>query len=62
MVQTAIRQVDPCGGGLEYLHRSPVGRKRRQKGNPVPGGITGPPWICFRPQMSSGRHLLCWVP
>jgi hypothetical protein len=33
----------PCGGGLEYLHRSPTSRKRRQKGNPVPGGITGPP-------------------
>jgi hypothetical protein len=32
-----------CGGGLEYLHRSPASRKRRQKGNPVPGGITGPP-------------------
>jgi hypothetical protein len=35
--------LDPCGGGLEYLHRSPASRKRRQKGNPVPGGITGPP-------------------
>jgi hypothetical protein len=31
----------PCGGGLEYLHRSPTSHKRRQKGNPVPGGITG---------------------
>jgi hypothetical protein len=30
-------------GGLEYLHRSPVSRKRRRKGNTVPGGITGPP-------------------
>jgi hypothetical protein len=19
-------------------------------------------WICFRPQMRGGRHLLCWVP
>jgi hypothetical protein len=28
----------PCGGGLEYLHHSPASRKRRQKGNPVPGG------------------------
>jgi hypothetical protein len=34
---------DPCGGGLEYLHRRPASRKRRQKGNPVPGGITEPP-------------------
>jgi hypothetical protein len=32
----------PCGGGLEYLHRSPASRKRLQKGNPLPGGITGP--------------------
>jgi hypothetical protein len=33
----------PCGGGLEYLHRCPACRKRRQKGNPVPWGITEPP-------------------
>jgi hypothetical protein len=32
-----------CGGGLQYLHRSPASRRRRRKGNPVPGGITGPP-------------------
>jgi hypothetical protein len=32
----------PRGGGIEYFHRSPASRKRRQKGNPVPGGITGP--------------------
>jgi hypothetical protein len=26
----------PCGGGLEYLHRSsPASRKRRHKGNTV---------------------------
>jgi hypothetical protein len=30
----------PCGGGLEYL---PASCKRRQNGNPVLGGITGPP-------------------
>jgi hypothetical protein len=29
--------------GLEYLHRSPASCRRRQKGNQVPGGITGPP-------------------
>jgi hypothetical protein len=29
--------IDPCGDGLEYLHRSPASRKRQQKGNPVPG-------------------------
>jgi hypothetical protein len=27
---------------MEYLHRSPASRKRRRKGNPVPGGISGP--------------------
>jgi hypothetical protein len=26
-----------CEGELEYLHCSPASRKRRQKGNPVPG-------------------------
>jgi hypothetical protein len=31
----------PCGGGVEYLHRSPASPRRRRKGNPVPGGITG---------------------
>jgi hypothetical protein len=33
----------PCGGGLEYLHRGPASGKRRQKGNPAPGGISAPP-------------------
>jgi hypothetical protein len=32
---------NPCGGGLEYLHRNPASLKRRQKGNLVPGGISG---------------------
>jgi hypothetical protein len=31
----------PCGGGLEYLHRSPARRRRRRKWNPVPWDITG---------------------
>jgi hypothetical protein len=31
--------------GFEYLHRSPESRRRRRKGNHVPGVITGPP--CF---------------
>jgi hypothetical protein len=26
---------DPCGGGLEYLHRNPASHKRWRKGNPV---------------------------
>jgi hypothetical protein len=34
--------LSPRGGRLEYLHRSPANRRRRRKGNPVPGGITGP--------------------
>jgi hypothetical protein len=34
---------NPCGGVAEYLHRSPASLRRRRKGNPVPGGITGPP-------------------
>jgi hypothetical protein len=35
----------PCGGGLEYLHRSIDSRRKRPKGNPVPGGVlvTVPP-------------------
>jgi hypothetical protein len=28
------------GDGIEYLYRSAVSRKRRQKENPVPGGVT----------------------
>jgi hypothetical protein len=24
---------DPCGGGLEYLHRDPASRKKRRKGS-----------------------------
>jgi hypothetical protein len=27
---------------VEYFHRSPASRRKRRKGNPVPGGITGP--------------------
>jgi DNA-binding Lrp family transcriptional regulator len=33
----------PCGGGVEYPHRSPASGRRRRKGNPVPGGISVPP-------------------
>jgi hypothetical protein len=32
----------PCDAGVERLHRSPA-RHRRRNGNPVPGGVTGPP-------------------
>jgi hypothetical protein len=33
----------PCGGGIEYLHRSPASRKRQRKANPVPRAISRPP-------------------
>jgi hypothetical protein len=26
------RASDPCGGGVEYLHRDPASRRRRRKG------------------------------
>jgi hypothetical protein len=43
MGSNPTRGMDPARGGwLEYLHRSPVS-KRRLKGNPVLGGIPGPP-------------------
>jgi hypothetical protein len=29
--------------GLEYLYRIPASHRRRRNGNPLPGGITGPP-------------------
>jgi hypothetical protein len=45
-LELVLERVNPCGGGLEYLHRSPASRKRRCERNPVPGGITGPPyWV-----------------
>jgi hypothetical protein len=34
----------PCGDGVEYLHRSRASRRRLWKRNPVPRGITGPPY------------------
>jgi hypothetical protein len=33
----------PYGGGLEYPYRSPGSRRRRRKGNPVSGTVSGPP-------------------
>jgi hypothetical protein len=41
--------------GLEYLHHSPVSRKRRSKGNPVTRGITGPPCPWEKEMLQSGR-------
>jgi hypothetical protein len=40
--ETITQNATPCGGGIEYLHHSPVSSKRRQKGTPVPGVKTGP--------------------
>jgi hypothetical protein len=34
----------PCGGGLEYLHRSLARLRGRRKGNTVPGGKLGYPF------------------
>jgi hypothetical protein len=33
----------PCGGGIEYLHRSPASRKRRRKGTQCPEVYLGHP-------------------
>jgi hypothetical protein len=35
--------VDIREGGFKYFHRSPASCRRQRKGNPVRGGITGPP-------------------
>jgi hypothetical protein len=37
----------PYGGRLEYLHHSPTNHRRQQRGNPVPGSVSGPPchWV-----------------
>jgi hypothetical protein len=29
---TTYIDINPCGGGVEHLHREPASRKRRQKG------------------------------
>jgi hypothetical protein len=42
-INLSVHYFYQCGGGLEYPHRSPTNRRRRRKGNPVPGHITGPP-------------------
>jgi hypothetical protein len=47
-----------CGGGFEYLHRSPASRRKWRRGNPVPGGITGPP--CSRGILIQGSVPPGW--
>jgi hypothetical protein len=32
-----VKKRNPCGGGVQYFHRSPASRRRRRKGNAVPG-------------------------
>jgi hypothetical protein len=52
-----LRGRAPCGDGLQYLLRSPA---RRRKGNPVPGGITGPPcnyYEIIRPRVPGDSNL-----
>jgi hypothetical protein len=48
-------RVVPYGGRVEYLYRSPTSRRRRWKGNPVPGGITRPP--CSWGDINTGTWL-----
>jgi hypothetical protein len=54
--------ITPRGGGLEYLHRCPASCKRRHKGNPVPGGITGPPcsWGIRFPMIFHNEKYVYW--
>jgi hypothetical protein len=42
-INNVIEKSTPWGGRLEYFHCSPESRRRQQKGNLVPEGITGPP-------------------
>jgi hypothetical protein len=63
----ALHSLTPCGGGLEYLHRSPASHKRRRRGNTVSvetvmygywSSVTWPVSDCtvgHRPVLSSER-------
>jgi hypothetical protein len=31
-VRSSVEVTNPCGGGVEYLHRDPASRKRRRNG------------------------------
>jgi hypothetical protein len=63
-LQLKLHQISHlCRSRLKYLHRSPESRKRQQKGNPVPGGINGPPcsWgIWMRGPRLPGWGSLRW--
>jgi hypothetical protein len=41
MLHTDYDQTNSCGEGCRIT--PPASRRRRRKGNPVPGGTTGPP-------------------
>jgi hypothetical protein len=43
LMQKKVDRLFPYEGGIEYLHRRPARRKRRRKGNPVPGVSLGHP-------------------
>jgi hypothetical protein len=45
-IYKTILPITPCGGGLEYLHRSPASPIKQRKENPVPEGIPRPPYHC----------------
>jgi hypothetical protein len=32
-IDSSLSQTHPCGGGAEYFHRDPAGRRRRRKGS-----------------------------
>jgi hypothetical protein len=49
------------GGRLEYLHHNPVSRRRRRKGNPVPGGITRPPYHWEHKYRDLGPQVGGWT-
>jgi hypothetical protein len=53
-----LTAINPCGGGLEYLHRNPASCKGRQRGNPVPGGITGTTKYGFESHGTQAREGL----
>jgi hypothetical protein len=62
----------PCGGGVEYLHRSPESHRRQRKGNTMSAGITGPPcswgdlntgtWSCRLGESRIWDSKISWVP
>jgi hypothetical protein len=51
----------PCGGRLEYLHCSLASRRRRRKGNPVPGATLSLGGYKYKDMvLQVGGGLQCW--